>query len=304
MVASGELLVIDWNDLRHVLAVARFGTLSAAARELRVTQPTVGRRIAALERRLDARLFVRTREGWAPTDAGRAVLEHAQKMAEHAVAAENLVAGRDAGIAGTVRITASEWLVRSVLAPSLGALVEKHPSLALELVADPRHLNLVQREADVAIRPSPFAAADVHQRALGAMRFGLYASEAYLERRGTPDFESGAEGHDVVALTDDMNGVVDYEWLPRITGRARVVVRTNGREPLATMALAGVGLACLPRALGDAMPGLKRLRPALAAPERTLWMGVHRSVRTIPRVRATLAFVAERFAKLRAFARR
>src|SRR5690348_16228182 len=125
--------MIDWDDLQFCLAIARHGTLSAAARALRVTQPTAGRRIAAFERKLGAKLFERTAAGFVPTDVGRAVLAHAEQMQAHALSAENLAAGRDAGISGRVRITASEWFIRSVLGPALAPYSARYPGVCLEL---------------------------------------------------------------------------------------------------------------------------------------------------------------------------
>jgi DNA-binding transcriptional LysR family regulator len=285
--------MIDWSDLQFCLAVARHGTLSAAAKALQVTQPTVGRRIAAFERRLSAKLFVRTPRAWTLTEVGSSVLQHAERMQVHALSAESLATGRDAGVVGRVRITASEWMICSVLSAALAPQLARHPGLCLELIADVRHLSLLKREADIALRPSPFKQKEVAQRRVGVLSFGLYASEAYLSRHGQPDFTRGADGHVFVMATDDMNNLADYEWLPPLAANARVAVRTNGREPMARMAAAGIGITCLPRYLGDATPNLRRLETPTPSPERTLWLGVHRAARTTPRIRAALSFIGE-----------
>lgn len=290
--------MLDWDDLRFFLAVTRHGTLSAAARALKVTQPTVGRRLAAFEAELGAQLFVRSAGGWSLSEAGRAILKHAEHMQEHALLAESLAAGRDAGLDGRVCITASEWMIRSVLGPALGAFVARHPALQIDLVADSRHLSLAKREADIAVRPSKFPHREVFQRELAPLEFGLYASEAYLALHGMPDFKRGCAGHVLISMTDDMGSIVDRDWLPPMAAQARVAVRTNGREPMATMAAAGIGMACLPRILGDATAGLRRLVTPEPAPPRKLWIGVHRAARSTPRVRATLTFLSQSFARL------
>lgn len=295
----GHTSMLHWDDLRFLLAIARFGTMSAAARSLGVAQPTVGRRLAAFERRLGARLFLPSKEGWTLTPSGRHLFVHAERMEREALAAEIVARGRDEGLRGRVRLTASEWLVRSVLGPAVATFVARHPELSLELVADPRHLNLARRDADLAIRPSRFDQADVHQREIAVVEFGLYAADAYLERVGFPDFDRAGAGLDLIAMTEDMRSIVDVEWLPPLVGNARVVVRTNGREPMATMAAAGMGLACLPRAIGDATPGLRLLPTPGPRPERKLWLGAHRKARTVPRVRATVDFVVAAFAQMR-----
>lgn len=290
--------VVDWDDLRVFLAVARAGSFSAAARELGVAQPTVGRRIAALERSLGARLFVAAASGQTLSRTGGMMLARAEQMEAAALAAERVASGRDAGLRGRVVITASEWLVGSVLGPLLGPLVDGHPGLELELVAEARHLNLARRDADIAVRPSRFEQAEVVQRQVGVLAFGLYASDGYLARRGMPDFAAQCEGHALIAMSESLTKIPDVEWLPQIAARARVAVRTNGREPMVTMAAAGLGLTCLPRFLGDRAPGLRLLPTPVPGPRRQLWLGVHRDVRSVPRVKACAGFLAEGLGRL------
>ena len=92
--------------------------------------------------------------------------------------------------------------------------------------------------------------------------------------------------------------VPDVEWIPQIAGQARVAIRTNGREPMATMAAAGIGMACLPRFIGDATPGLRLLPAPPPAPERQLYLGVHRDARAVPRVKASVSFLLENVGRL------
>lgn len=285
--------MLDWDDLQFFLAVARHGTLSAAARALRVTQPTVGRRISAFEARLGTLLFERSGVGLTLSAVGRALLVHAEHMHDHALYAETLATGRSAGVSGSVRITAAEWVARSLLGPLLGPLLARHPGLTIELIADPRHLSLVKREADLALRASRFTHPEIVQREVARLQFGLYASDAYLARYGMPSFAHGCAGHQFIQMTDGLANLADYEWLPALAPNARVSVRTNGREPMATMALAGLGITCLPRFLGDATKGLRRIATPTPSPERKLWLGVHRAARATPRVRATLDFLSD-----------
>jgi len=290
---------MNWDDLRFFLAVARHGSHSAAARALGVTQPTIGRRMAAFERELGARLFVATRLGQELSATGRELRVHAERMELDALAAERVSAGRDLGMRGKVSITASEWLVGAVLAPLIAPLSAQHPELELELISEARHLSLMRREVDIALRPSRFEDDDVVERKVALISFGLYASEAYLARHGQPDFARRCEGHRLIAMSTALTKIPDLEWLPPLTGKAFVAIRCNGREAMASLASAGVGIACLPRLLGDRAPGLQLLGPPSAAPERPLWLGVHRDLRSLPRVRATLSFLAEAIARVR-----
>ncbi|MBS0658923.1 MAG: LysR family transcriptional regulator [Verrucomicrobia bacterium] len=290
---------VDWDDLRFLLAVARGGSYSAAARTLGVTQPTVGRRIAAFEKHLGARLLGRTAAGLSLTGSGQQLRAHAERMEREAHAAEAATTGHDEGLEGPVRITASEWVARSVLGPLLAPFLERHPRLVLHLVADARHLNLARREADIAIRPSRFRQQEVYQREIAAVEFALYASDHWLARNGPPDFARGCPGAPLIAMSEEMTTIVDVDWLPRIAANARVVARVNGREAMATLSAAGLGLVCLPRLLGDATPGLRLLRTPGPLPRRKLWLGVHGSARAIPRVKATLDHLRASFGDLR-----
>jgi DNA-binding transcriptional LysR family regulator len=279
-------VVSTWDDFRYVLALSRQGNLSAAARSLGVSQPTMGRRVAACERRLGTRLFHRERDGFSMTPAGTAILASLERMETHAVEIERATAGRDEGLRGLVRITASEWIATRVLAPALAPLLARNHELVVDLVADPRHLNLGRREADLAIRPRRFEHQTVYQRRLGRIELGLYGSHAYVAHH--PTFGDRGAGHALIAMAEDV-GDIARAWLADHADRARVVATTNGREQMAALAAAGVGLACLPRIMGDAVPSLRRVEPQVALPSRTLWLGVHRDMRELPRVRATIA---------------
>jgi DNA-binding transcriptional LysR family regulator len=285
--------VTNWDDLRFFLAVARAGSFSAAARALKVAQPTVGRRVAALEERLGAELFVEAPTGQILSETGRLMLGQAEQMELAAIAAARIASGRDLGLRGRVTITASEWFIGSVLAPLLGPFVTRYPELELELLADVRHLSLLRREADIAIRPSRFEHAEVIERRIGYLSFGLYAADSYLAAHGAPDFERQCEGHTLIAMSEALGKVPDVTWLPEVASRARVAVRANGREPMVRMASAGLGIACLPRFLGDRAPNLRFLPTPNQGPRRELWLGGHRDSRSVPRVKATTNFLGE-----------
>jgi len=282
---------IDWDDLRFLLALSRRGTLTAAATDLGVTQPTVGRRLAALERRLGAKLFRSTPRGAELSSVAEVLVRRAQRMEAEALEATRLASGRDEGVQGRLTVTASEWLVTRILGPGLLPLLQAHPGLRVDLVASARWANLARGEADLALRPVAFEQQAVFQREVARAAYGLYASGKYLQRYGQPDFARGCAGHVLLAMDEDVP-TADTPWLREIAAEARLGARTNGREALAAMAGAGLGLACLPRLVGDRTPGLEVLSPPVPAPERRLWLGVHRDVRKLARVRAAMDHLA------------
>lgn len=283
---------MNWDDLRFFLVLSRHRTLSSAARELRVAQPTVGRRISALERRVGAELFVRSSSGFSLTPSGTRALAFAQRMEQDALAAERRLAGRDVGVRGAVSITASEWLVTGVLAPMVGPLLAIHPELSIELVADTRHLNLARREADLALRPRRFEQAGIVQRSPCKLAFALYATHAYLAMRGVPAYGGGA-GHTLVAMSD-ASGDAARSWLAAALPEAVPSLKTNGRDAMLALARGGAAIACLARVIGDQAPDLQRIVLSPRPPTPRLWLGFHRDARKTPRVEAVVAHLVER----------
>jgi len=176
--------VFDWNDARYFLAISRLGSLSAAARHLRVQQSTVGRRLAALEAALAARLFERTPDGYVPTGAGEALVQRAERIEAEALAAERELAGREGRVAGSVRVTAPQAFGFGFVVPLLAKLHAEQPDVLVELVADNSALNLSRREADLALRIGRPLQPHLVMRKLSDIADGLYASRAYLERHG------------------------------------------------------------------------------------------------------------------------
>jgi DNA-binding transcriptional LysR family regulator len=219
-------------------------------------------------------------------------------MEAQALAVERSASGRDRGVRGKVHVSASEWVIERVLGPLVGPLLEKHPSLELELSADARHVNLIRREADIAIRPSQFSHLEVVQRQVGTLAFGLYASDAYLAQHGHPDFAANVHSHRLVAMSESLSKVPELEWLPKFAEGLRVVARCNGRLAMATLAARDVGMAVLPRYIGDATPRLRLLSTPVPGPVRRLWLGYHRDARRIPRVKGSVAFLANALQRL------
>lgn len=289
--------MLDWDDLRFFLAIARLGSLSAAARELRVTQSTVGRRLASLESGLGARLLHRTPDGYVPTLAGEAIMGQAERVEAEVLAVERTVGGRDAQLEGVVRVTAVDTLASHVLVPCFAALQVGSPEVSLELLADVRHLSLSMREADIAVRLAPFEGHDLVVRRIGTLAYSLYASPRYLERHGEPDFGAGLAGHRMVAGLDGAETPQLAGWLADIAPRASVALRTDSPEAQLQGAVLGAGIACLARLRGDAMGSrLRRLEPPqLQSAEVGIWIAVHKDNRKTPRIRLVLDAVAAAF---------
>jgi DNA-binding transcriptional LysR family regulator len=283
--------VFDWDHLRFFLAIARSRSLSAAARQLKVQQSTVGRRLAALEAEMDARLFDRTPDGYLPTSAGEALLGRAERIEEETLSAERELLGRESRVAGVVRMTSAEAFGNGVVVPLLGQLRLEEPEILVELVASNAALSLTRREADLALRLGRPQQPLLYIRRLGEVVNGLYGAREYLARRGRPrTLELG--DHDVVLFDGALESARHpMTWFGQRARGGRPTARLNSSYGIAAAVQAGLGIGALPCWLGDATPGLERVLPAEVLAQE-LWLVVHRDLRHVARVRAVSEFFA------------
>lgn len=277
----------DWDDLRTFLAISRHGNLSAAARALGVTQTTMGRRLQALHDRSGAKLLDRTPTGFVLTSAGERILPSVERMEIDALSIERAITGEDVRFEGEVRITSVELIAAAFILPSLSDFSRRYPGITIEVDVETRSLSLSRREADIAIRMAPFEQHEAVVRRAAELSFGLYASQRYLDEHGAPDWTEGAPNHRLVTLQQTLLHAPEAKRLTAVAPAATVAVRTNSREGQLRAALAGLGIACLPRFLGDET-GLVLLRAPGDEPRRQIWIGVHRDTRYTPRIRAVL----------------
>ncbi|NYI00695.1 LysR family transcriptional regulator [Cupriavidus plantarum] len=274
---------MEWSDIRIFLAIARAGTLQGAARAAGQTQPTMGRRLRALEEDVGHALFQRTANGLVLTDEGSAMLGHAERMEQEALALARTLAGHDDALEGTIRVSSSDWFGVHVLSPVIAAFVQAHPRVSVELLTDARLLDLARREADLVFRILPFDAPDIAQRKLMRMEYGLYAA-----RDAAPPPPGDGTGIGLVTMDTAFAGLPDVQWLHALLPNAHVVFRSNNREAQARLCAAGVGVAVLPCLLAARIDGLRRIDTPTAPPARDVWVGYHKDLRRVPRLRALL----------------
>lgn len=279
---------MEWSDIRLFLAIAREGTLGAAARRLGLTQPTMGRRLRALEESMGRSLFQRTRDGFVLTDEGVLVLPHAERMEEEALALTRELAGSDGELDGLLRVSCSDWFGIHVLAPILADFSKQHPKVTIELLTDARLLNLSRREADLVFRIKPFTEPEVISRKLMTVTYGLYAAADMPD----PVYD-GSDNTPLITMDEAFGSMPDVAWLERLFPTAPIATRSNNRDVQARLCLGGAGLAVLPLSLGENLNGLRRLVPPTSPPSRETWLGYHRDLRRLPRLRAFLDAVIQ-----------
>jgi DNA-binding transcriptional LysR family regulator len=282
---------MEWSDIRHFLAIARARSLNGAARLTGQSQPTMGRRLRALEHALGHALFQRGSEGFVLTDEGAALLAHAERMEEEALAFERELAGQGEALDGQLRVSSSDWFGVHMLAPVFAQFLKAHPRVTIELVTDARLLNLARREADLAFRIQAFAEPDIVQRRLMTIPYGLYAAKGRARA-----LAKDGSGCALITLDAAYRDFPDARWLKQTLPKAHVAFTSNSREAQARMCAEGVGLAVLPRPLGDGMDGLRLVRTEAPPPGRDVWVGFHRDLRRLRRLRALVDACVERLA--------
>jgi DNA-binding transcriptional LysR family regulator len=191
--------MLDWDDLRTFLAISRHGTLSAAARVLKVSQTTMGRRLDRLHDRASATLLKRTPTGFQLTPTGAAILGEVERMEDAALSLERTITGEDRRLEGLVRVTTVDSLAAHLLTPAWAELQARHPGIVVEIITDTRSLSLARREADIAVRLGRFDAHETVVRKIGEMAFAVHAAPAYIDHRGLPDWAAGAPGHRIAS---------------------------------------------------------------------------------------------------------
>lgn len=277
--------MVDWENIRHFLAVAQSGTLSGAARTLGVDHATVSRRLGALEVALDVRLVDRLPRACPLTAVGRQVLERAKEMEGGAHGIARLAKAAHAPLVGRVTLSAPPVLVTHLLVEHLARFRAEYPDILLSLSAQGQQISLSRREADVAVRlVRPDEAGSV-MRKIGVMSFGLYAHRSYA-RLAEP------ERWQFIAFDQTYAEMPQQRWLRNIAGERPVACELNyiGEHLIAVRA--GVGVAGLPCFLGDRDRDLIRVKENVPPFARDIWLMVHRDLRRAHPVRAVLDFVA------------
>lgn len=278
----------DWDDVRHFLAVARQGSLSAAARLLGVNHSTVLRRIAGLEAAIGVRLFDKLPRGYVLTAAGEDLHRTALSMEETLAAASRRLSGRDAQIDGTLRVTTVDIVAMHVLPRHLVAFRALHPGIRVDVTIAEASLSLTRREADIAIRMITQQPPDnLVGRVLPRLAFAPYGLDTMVERHGRAPLAEACW----VGLDESFDHTAMARWLKAEAAPDRVVYRVNAVAALIEAVKAGLGFGLLPCVLADRTPGLRRLGPPVPDSGVRMWLLTHRDLTMMGRVRAFLDFM-------------
>jgi len=280
---------MEWDDLRIALAISRAGSLSGAARVLKLNHATVWRRLKGLEESLDIRLFERGPEGYVPTAAGDELRRAAEAMEGAADGLDRRLSGRDARLTGTVRLSALDSFALGLLPRHLARFRALHPGITVELAISSTLANLTRRDADVALRATNAPTGSLVGQRLAEVGMAVYASHDYLARNPFgPDWAR----HEWVAPDEIFAHTAFAKFVER-EAPGRAVLRADTENAMHAACAAGIGAAVLACFVGDGDPRLARLSPALPEFDHGLWLLTHEDLRGAARIRAFLDFMAQ-----------
>jgi DNA-binding transcriptional LysR family regulator len=288
--------MLQWDDVRVLLALLRAKNLAGGGARLGVDRTTMSRRLAALEKTLGVRLFARTREGLRPTAAAERLRGHAESMEIEATALANAAQAGEERAAGVVRIATTEAMGVFLVMQGLLAVREHHPDVLVEILGSNRPVDLSRGEADVALRVSKVADASLRVRCVARLPIGLFASPAYLRARGLPRGVAALRGHDVLLPAGELENLPESRWLAARPG-VRVVFRSSSMPAIAAAAVAGEGLAALTLPWGDGEPGLERVMVIDDLPKRPIWLVTPAGASGRPAVRVVCDRIAAIYAR-------
>jgi len=292
--------MFDWDDLKHLLAVARHGSTLAAGRALGVDQSTVQRRLAELERRLEQPLVERHPSGYKLTDFGREMLPYAERVEQSVAAFEEHLKCAAARAEGVIRMTCPEPIVNRLTQTSLfDKFHARHPHWRVQFVMSDKYLDLMKGDADVALRSGNTEDGELIGRKIADSIWAVYASRSYIERHGQPERVEDLKHHALVGFDDTMAKHRASQWLREVAPDTPLTARSSSVLGLIYSAKAGIGVAPLPMSLGDAEPDLVRVLGPIPELARIWRILTTPTLRHTPRIAAFFDFIVEEIETMR-----
>ena len=286
---------IAWDDQRIFLAVLEEGSLSAAARRLGLSHPTVRSRIEALEATLGVVLFTRSVNGLTPTGTAQVLRDSARAMAMASELFERQASSSGEAVAGTVRISVPEFMGVEVVPEMLARLRRQHPAVRIELSLSNAPADLLAQEVDIAVRTvTPKQEALVARKA-ASIPLGFFASLDYVARRGVPETLADMADHDIVGPDRSRPDLALAERLSPAMSRERFVLRSDSHPAQAAAVRAGVGIGVSQVPVGERDPNLVRVLPDIVVAILDTWIVTHENLARVPRVRAVFDSLVESF---------
>lgn len=284
---------MDWDCFRYFLAVVEHKSLSAAARELGVTQPTVGRHVRELESGLGARLFDRETLGYSLTPAGEAIVDLALDLRGTVIDIQRRVSGRDGRLSGRVRLSTAECLGSVWLVPRLIHFRHQFPGIELEVLLSSNALDVMEGLCDIALHVGDPESDEAIGQCFGQVRFGLFAADAYLAAHGVPDRVEDLQDHGIIAWAGATEESCVARLIEPLAGFAPITLLSNNMTALVNAARSGMGVVVLPVYMAGPDSGLRRLLAGAVDHTEDLWLLTHKDLTKTAKVRAVMSFLGE-----------
>lgn len=288
---------MDWDDVRVLLALLRARQLQEAGAHLGLDPSTVSRRLAALEAKAGARLFVRTRDGLRPTAMAERLRPHAEGMEAQAAALRQALRVDETRASGIVRVATTDAFARILVGEGILDLRQEHPDLVVEVLAGNQSVDLARGDADIAVRLAALKQPALRARVVATTDVGLFASPGYLRTHRVVRSSSDLAGHDVLLPTGDLSRLPEARWIASCPG-IRVIFRSNSMQALIAAAISAQGMVPLPLGWGDAEPLLERVLVLEAIPKRKVWLVTHEAASERPAVRVVSERIVSILARL------
>ncbi len=282
--------MFNWQDLKFFLELSRQGRLAAAARQLRVDDATVSRHISDLERDLEVKLFNRDRSGFELTPHGERLSRFAERIEAGVRRIESEFDLTISDCTGTVRLASMEGIAAFYLGERLAEFRAQHPDVVAELNTERHLISLTRREADILLSFVPLSVKRIHTEQVGTFGLGLFCSQGYLDRKGTPQSKSELERHEFIDYIEELVDIHPVHWLIEVLKPAHVVFRSSSMAAQQLAAASGQGIALLPYFSARHDPRLVNVLPDLSV-TRHLYLSAHDDLFTVERVRTLFGFL-------------
>lgn len=288
---------MDWNGLKVFLAIAESGSLTAAARKLKISQPTLSRKLVLLEESLDSQLFQRLPRGLVLTEAGESIMQGVEQMAQQVLDVEKKLTGQNLRLEGTVRLTTTEYIGNFWVTNDLQDFRDLYPGISVNLQVNMQVINLVRREADIAIRLGRPDQPDLIAKKLGSFYSTLGASKSYLKKHGRPEKLEDLKDHYAIGFSPDMPQNIYAQKFLTHFHKENILFTSNSLNTTYEAINQGLGIGIMPNIAAVKYPDIEYLLTEDNFMEFEVWLVTHADIQHNARIRALYDFLAENISK-------
>lgn len=283
--------MFNWNDLESFLSLARNKKLVACSKKLKIEATTISRRITRLEQKLGEKLFFRSNNLYILTDNGKRLFSHAEKIESETFIISEQFINKNINLSGSVRVAAPEGFGVEIFSNYLEEFYRRYPDLEIELIADTRSRNLLNREIDISITLSQPKTGNLICKKLGNYRLNLYATKKYLNSNATINSINDLENHNFISYIDDLIDFPELKYLDDLKRKINVVFRSNSLNAQINAVQQNIGLALLHSFMTKNKNNLVKVLPEVINVTREYWIVIHENLFQLKRIKVVSDFL-------------